>query len=61
MRTTQQNIQQVNLNITDLQSQVLIAQSHPINLDHIKYLKDKLLKLYEIINNIEQKHHYERN
>ena len=61
MRTTQQNIQQVNLNITDLQSQVLIAQSHPVNLDHIKYLKDKILVLYEIVNNIEQKHHYERN
>lgn len=61
MRTTQQNIQKVNLNITDLQAQVLIAQSQPVNLDHIKYLKDKLLVLYEIINNIEQKHHYERN
>lgn len=61
MQTTRQNIQQVNQDITNVQIQVLLAQSRPANLDHIKYLKDKILVLYEIVNNIEQKNHYERN
>ena len=61
MRNSHSNIQQVNLNISDLQAQVILTQTQPIKLDQIKYLKDKLLALYEILNHIENKHHYERN